>query len=167
MAIERFEDILAWRKARTLTREVYRVTRMTPCDRDFRYCNQIQSASVSIMSNIAEGFERRTPRHFANYLSISKASCAEVRSLLYVGLDVGYIDRTTFDSLMNATDEIGRMLTGFRRTLDQSRPGAEPRNIENPPPISDTNHSELGTQNSELKAQNSEINRRNTGVLRG
>lgn len=86
------------------------------------------------MSNIAEGFERRAPKQFDHFLSIAKGSCAEVRSLLYVGLDAEYVDRPTFDKLMERANEIGRILSGFRKSLD--------------PLKSVSQNSELGTQNS-------------------
>ena len=131
LSIEKFEDILAWQKARLLTREVYRITRDASCHRDFRFCSQLQSASVSVMSNIAEGFERRTPRQFAQYLLIAKASCAEVRSLLYVGLDAAYVDMTAFNDLMGRAQEVARLVSGLRKSLRS----ANARN------------SELGTRN--------------------
>jgi len=131
VSIEKFEDIIAWQKARILTRELYCVTRDTACVRDFRYCSQLQSAAVSIMSNIAEGFERRTPKQFDQYLGIAKASCAEVRSLLYVGLDVSYLDEETFSDLMGRAQEIARLVSGLRKSL---------RNAN-------TRNSELGTRN--------------------
>ena len=87
--IEEFEDLIAWRKARELTREVYRVTRQGKLAKDYGLSRQIQRAAVSIMSNIAEGFERGNPREFHQFLSVAKASCAEVRSQLYVALDAG------------------------------------------------------------------------------
>src|ERR1041384_6988588 len=88
--VERFEDLIAWQKAR-LTRRVYELTRIGGWAKDFGLSSQIQRASVSIMSNIAEGFERNRHGEFHGFLSPAKASCAEVRSQLYVALDVGYL----------------------------------------------------------------------------
>lgn len=94
--IEKFEELIAWQKARELTKQIYFATRQGAFARDFGLSGQIQRASVSIMSNIAEGFERSGLGKFHQFLSTSKASCAEVRSQLYVALDVGYLDATAF-----------------------------------------------------------------------
>ena len=118
--IERFEDIEAWKKARELTREIYVLTREGPAYRDFRYLDQIRSASCSIMSNIAEGFERDGNAEFRQFLYIAKASAGEVRSQLYVGLDVGYLPEPEFRKLMALTLEIVRMIAGFIRYLNQT-----------------------------------------------
>ena len=95
-SVTKFEDLIAWQKARELARRVYEITRTEEFAKDFRLSAQIQSAAVSIMSNIAEGFERSGLREFHQFLSTAKASCAELRSQLYVALDVGYIDERTF-----------------------------------------------------------------------
>ncbi len=118
--IERFEDIGAWQKARVLTREVYVLTREGPAGRDFRYIDQIRSASCSIMSNIAEGFERDGNAEFKQFLYIAKASAGEVRSQLYVGLDVGYFTEADFRRLMALVVEVVRMIGGFIRYLEQT-----------------------------------------------
>jgi four helix bundle protein len=86
--IDKFEDLIAWQKARELTREVYQISQQGAFGKDFGLSGQIQRASVSIMSNIAEGFERGGRSEFHQFLSVAKASCAEVRSLLYVALDI-------------------------------------------------------------------------------
>jgi four helix bundle protein len=80
--VERFEDLIAWQKARELTRAVYAITRNGAFAKDFGLAGQIQRAAVSVMSNIAEGFERRGTAEFEHFLRIAKASCAEVKSLL-------------------------------------------------------------------------------------
>ena len=118
--IERFEDIEAWKKARELTRDVYGLTREGPACRDFRYIDQIRSASCSIMSNIAEGFERDGNAEFRQFLYIAKASAGEVRSQLYVGLDIGYFSEPDFRRLMALTLEIVRMIAGFIRYLNHT-----------------------------------------------
>lgn len=118
--IERFEDIGAWQKARELTREIYLLTREGPACRDFRYIDQIRAASHSIMSNIAEGFERNGNAEFKQFLYIAKASAGEVRSQLYVALDVGYLTEPNFQRLMGLASEEGRMIAGFIRYLDQT-----------------------------------------------
>ena len=119
-AIQSFEDIEAWKKARVLTREVYLATREGPACRDFRFIDQIRSASCSIMSNIAEGFERGGNAEFRQFLFVAKGSAGEVRSQLYVANDVGYLSEEDFKRLMNLSLEIIRLIAGFIRYLQQS-----------------------------------------------
>jgi len=106
--IERFEDFIAWQKARKLTRGIYRATNLPSFSRDFGLKDQIRRSSVSIMSNIAEGFERGRPSEFHQFLSIAKGSCAELRSQLYVALDADYISEDHFHQIMSAATETGR-----------------------------------------------------------
>lgn len=121
--VQRFEDLLAWQKARVLTASIYEVTRAGAFATDYGLARQIQRAAVSVMSNVADGFERGRRAEFAQFLSIAKSSCGEVRSQLYVALDAGYIDRITFDSLQARADEVTRMLGGLRSSVErQSRP---------------------------------------------
>ena len=94
--IERFEDFIAWQKARALAARIYRVSDEGKFAKDFGLKDQIRRAAVSIMSNIAEGFERGRSAEFHQFLSIAKASCAELRSQLYVALDAGYLDQKIF-----------------------------------------------------------------------
>lgn len=122
--IERFEELIAWQKARVLTSEIYKVTVDGDFCRDFGLKNQIQRAAVSIMSNIAEGFERGRPTEFHQFLSISKASCAELRSQLYVALDAGYLDQNQFDGLMSLAQEVGRIIGGLRAAVERKRDAA-------------------------------------------
>src|SRR5205807_8374047 len=89
--IEKFEDFIAWQKARSLTREIYKITNLPAFSRDFGLKDQIRRAAVLIMSNIAEGFERGRTSEFHQFLSIAKGSCAELRSQLYIALDADYI----------------------------------------------------------------------------
>jgi four helix bundle protein len=119
--IERFEDLIAWQKARVLTKEIYQITRMGEFAKDFGLSGQIQRASVSIMSNIAEGFERGGRGEFHHFLSISKASCAEVRSQLYVALDIGYLEILKFRNIMKKAEEVGRIIGGLRASVDKQR----------------------------------------------
>lgn len=118
--IERFEDIESWKKARELTREVYRLTREGPACRDFRFIDQIRAASTSVMSNIAEGFERDGNAEFRQFLYIAKGSAGEVRSQLYTGLDAGYFTDEQFQQLMPMATDVIRLIAGFIRYLDQS-----------------------------------------------
>jgi four helix bundle protein len=118
--IEKFEDILAWQKARELTKEIYSHARSGPFSKDFGLRDQVQRAAVSIMGNVAEGFERGGDKEFIQFLSVSKGSCGETKSHLYVALDQQYINRTQFDQLYNNADEVGRLLSGFMSYLQQS-----------------------------------------------
>jgi four helix bundle protein len=128
MAIRKFEDIVAWQKARDLTHRIYCVCDKGRFARDFRLCSQIQAATVSIMSNIGEGFERKGPGEFHQFLGYAKGSCAEVRSDLYVALDLGYIDAELFADLYGLANEIARMLEALRSRVAarKSRSRASP-----------------------------------------
>jgi four helix bundle protein len=117
--ITKFEELIAWQRSRQLTREIYLCTKSGAFAKDFGLCNQIQRASVSIMSNIAEGFERGRRKEFHQFLSVAKSSCAEVRSQLYVALDVGYISQERFDQLQSLAEEVGKILGGLRRRVEQ------------------------------------------------
>jgi len=119
--IDRFEDLIAWQKARDLTRAIYQVTRRGEFARDLGLARQVQRAAVSIMSNVAEGFERGGRGEFHQFLSTAKASCAEVRSHLYVALDVGYLDRTTFTDLLAKAEEVARIVGGLRSAVAMQR----------------------------------------------
>ena len=119
--IEKFEDLIAWQKARALTVNIYRISRKGEFGKDLRLSGQIQGAAVSIMSNIAEGFERGGLGEFHQFLSTAKASCAELRSQLYVALDVGYIDSPTFHDLRTQSEEVGRIVGGLRVSIARQR----------------------------------------------
>src|SRR6266496_1733490 len=101
--INRFEDLIAWQKARQLTNVVYRLSASRPFARDFAMCNQIRSASLSVMSNIAEGFDRNRIPEFLYFLRVAKASCGEVRSQAYAAFDQAYLDPEHFDALLTKT----------------------------------------------------------------
>ena len=119
--IERFEDLIAWQKARQLTADVYRVTSKGAFAKDFGLRDQIQRAAVSVMSNIAEGFERGSRSEFHQFLVIAKASLAEVRSQLYIALDAGYLDQPNFDNLMNQATEASKIIGGLRASVQRQR----------------------------------------------
>ena len=108
--VDRFEDLDAWKLARVLTGKVYRLSRDGDFARDFGFRDQICRASVSIVSNIAEGFERNSNRAFQQFLSIAKGSAGEVRAQLYVALDLGYIKQDQFDDMMQSVSRISKML---------------------------------------------------------
>ncbi len=121
MKIEKFEDIIAWQKARVLTKMIYDVTSDGPFARDFGLRDQIRRAAVSIMSNIAEGYERISPAEFHRLLLISRASCAEVRSQLYIAYDVGYLKGNTFDELQTVALEVSRLISALSLATERRR----------------------------------------------
>lgn len=125
--IERFEDLIAWQKARKLTARIYQVSGQGAFGKDFRLSGQIQGAAVSIMSNITEGFERGGLGEFHQFLSTAKGSCAEVRSQLYVALDVAYIDNDTFEDLKSQSEEVGRVIGGLRASIAKQRQAKQSR----------------------------------------
>jgi four helix bundle protein len=118
--INKFEDIESWKKARRLTNEIYQTSASGGFVRDFGLKDQIRRASVSILSNIAEGFERGGDKEFSQFLAVAKGSCGEVRAQLYVALDQGYLSPELFDQLLNSATEVGQLLSGFIRYLKRS-----------------------------------------------
>lgn len=114
MKISRFENIIAWQKARELCRMIYK---QFASNHDFGFRDQIQRASVSIMNNIAEGFERKGNREFKKFLYISKGSCAEVRSMSYLSFDLKYITPEQLSLILSKSEEISRILSGLIKTL--------------------------------------------------
>lgn len=121
--IQRFEDIQAWQEARSLTNEIYSDSGSGQWAKDYALRDQIRRASISVMSNIAEGFERRTDAEFAHFLSMAKASASEVKAQLYVALDQGYINQDRFNSLYERFDKVNRYLGSFIRYLRQHDAG--------------------------------------------
>ena len=104
MKINKFEDIESWKKARWLTNEIYQTSASGGFVRDFGLKRR---ASVSILSNIAEGFERGGDKEFSEFLAVAKGSCGEVRAQLYVALDQGYLSPELFDQLLKSATEVG------------------------------------------------------------
>lgn len=119
-SIQRFEDLQAWKIARELTKDIYALTREGAFSRDFGLRDQICRSSVSIMSNVAEGFERDGDKEFVNFLSIAKGSAGETRSLLYVALDQNYIGETDFLNVSTKVIENSRVISGLSNYLRQS-----------------------------------------------
>lgn len=115
--IERFEDIEAWKKARTLVGHIYKVTNDGKFTKDFELRNQIRRASISIMLNIAEGFARRTDKEFAQFLFVAHGSIAEIQSALYVAMDQNYVSREQFRVLYDQCNEISKMISGLIKYL--------------------------------------------------
>ena len=118
--VQRFEDLEVWKLAREITNEVYRLSSVEPFFRDFGLRNQMRDSSVSIMSNIAEGFERDGDKEFVQFLSISKGSAGELRSQLYVALDQAYIVEDDFRRVYGKVVECSPAISGLIKYLRQS-----------------------------------------------
>jgi four helix bundle protein len=119
--IRGFEDLIAWQKARVLARKVYQCTRAPDFSQDYGLSNQIQRAVTSVMSNIAEGFERDGRAEFFHFLTIARASCAEVKSQLYLARDNSYLTQSEFEELLALAKEVSRILTGLRLAIRKQR----------------------------------------------
>ena len=115
MKVEKFEDLFFWQRAKELTLSVYSIFKD---NKDFRFRDQIQAASISIMNNIAEGFERRSNKEFSYFLNVAKGSSAEVRSMLYIAKELDYISEQQFDDLYNKIVEISKLIFSFNKTLN-------------------------------------------------
>lgn len=118
--INSFEDIQAWQKARELNKEIYKVSNNGSFNKDFGLRDQIRRASISILSNIAEGFERNGSKEFKQFLSIAKGSAGEVRAQLYVALDLEYITKPEFEKLNGLVLDTSKMMSGFINYLRDS-----------------------------------------------
>jgi len=117
--IERFEDIKAWQKSRELVKTIYHLTNSkSKFNKDFGLRDQIRRASVSVMSNIAEGYARRGDKEFNRFLSIALGSVAEVQSQLYIAADLDYIGKKEFTETYDAANETAKMIAGFMRYLN-------------------------------------------------
>jgi four helix bundle protein len=119
--VKRFEDLVAWQKARELARAIYDATTKGGFAKDFGLRDQITRAAASVMSNLAEGFERGTRSEFHQYIVVAKASCAEVRSDLYLAHDVGYLDPNRFEGLMAKANEVARIVNALRSAVQKRR----------------------------------------------
>ncbi len=119
--VNRFEDLIAWQRARELTRRTYEVTRRGEFASDYGLARQIRRAAVSVMSNIAEGYERGSRQEFHHFLFIAKGSCAEVRCQLYIAFDIGYISPEELDDLLRLAEEVGRIIGGLRAAVARPR----------------------------------------------
>ena len=117
--INSFEEINAWKESRDFNKVIYGLTNKGEFEKDFDLKRQIRRASVSISSNIAEGFERNTNKEFIHFLYISKASAGEVRSQLYLAMDLGYLEEKEFILLKEKIENISKMISGFIKYLDK------------------------------------------------
>ena len=124
--IRRVEEIQAWQKARELVREIYRTCAQGPLAKDFGFRDQLRRAAVSSMSNIAEGFARKSDREFARFLDMARGSVVEVQSLLYVASDVHYIETHDFDRLSRLADETASLIGGLTTYLRGNNRRAAP-----------------------------------------
>lgn len=120
MAVKNFEDLNVWKQARQLTQEVYRLTKTETFFKDFGLRDQIRRAAISVMSNIAEGFERGGNQEFVQFLYVAKASCGEVRSQLYVALDQGYATSNDSEKLLQLFRRLSGMISNLITYLRKS-----------------------------------------------
>lgn len=125
MAISRFEDIEAWQAGRKLTRAVYELTSVGQFSKDYGLRDQIQRAAVSVMANVAEGFDSRSNQEFVRFLGYAVRSATEVQSHLYVALDQEYVPQDQFDAIYQQAVQVKNLLHGFIRYLRKSKPGKE------------------------------------------
>jgi four helix bundle protein len=115
--IKRFEDILAWQEARKLVKEIYQMTRDGAFSKDFGLRDQIQRAAVSVIANIAEGFDCESHVEFARFLGIARRSAVEVQSLLYAAQDIGYINDETFKAKYAQAEKAKALIGGLKKSL--------------------------------------------------
>ena len=115
---ERFEKLEVWQTSRTLAKRIYDVSNQGAFARDYGLRDQMRRAAVSVMSNIAEGFESRTSALFVDYLGRAKGSSGELRAQLYVALDAGYLNQELFDELFALAESCSRQLTRFMAYLE-------------------------------------------------
>lgn len=113
MKINKFEELNAWKEARVLRKMISDITRQQKINKDYVFCNQIRSAALSIMANIAEGFESLTDNEKINFLNYARRSCGEVRSHIYSSLDDGYITKEEFDKTILQTEKTGKIISGL------------------------------------------------------
>ena len=122
MKVQRFEDLEAWQIARELANQVYKITKQESVCRDFGFVDQIRRAAISIMNNIAEGFERGSNKDFVRFLFIARGSAGEVRSLLYLGLDQRYLTNSEFsecrDLCIRSGQIIWALIKGLRKRVN-------------------------------------------------
>lgn len=120
--IKKFEDIIGWQEARKLVKEIYKITNEGSFARDFGMRDQIQRAAVSVMTNIAEGFDCDSQTEFARFLGYSRRSAVEVQSLLYAALDIGHINQVTFDTQYQQAEKAKALIGGLKTSLKKRNP---------------------------------------------
>jgi four helix bundle protein len=119
--IKNFEDIEAWKEARTLNKLIYKTTTRDPFRKDFGLTGQIQRASITVMANIAEGFDRQSNKEFIHYLNIASSSASEIQSHLYAAMDLAYITEEEFKNLYEQTRKVRKLINGFIAYLKGKR----------------------------------------------
>jgi len=115
--VKSFEDLVVWKDARQFTNKIYIITKKFPNEELYGLTSQIRRAVVSIMSNIAEGFDRRSDKELTNFLSIARASTAEVQNDLYIALDLKYISQSEFNELYQESKKIARQINSLMKYL--------------------------------------------------
>lgn len=117
--INTFEDLECWQFGRQLTSLVYKSTKTAMEQRDFSFADQMRRAAISVMNNIAEGFERDSNVDYARFLYISKASAGEVRSMAYAGLDLGYFTQEQFDQIFELSTRCSKTTWGLIKSVSK------------------------------------------------
>jgi four helix bundle protein len=121
MKFNRFEEIDVWKLSRSLVKDVYLITKLDLFSKDYSLKDQIRRSSVSIPSNIAEGYERKSNVEFIRFLYIAKGSAGELRTQIYLAYDLKYIDDDMFNDIVKKSEEISRSLSGFIKYLESKK----------------------------------------------
>ena len=132
MTVRYFEELEIWKEARRLTGEIYRLTKTSKFARDFSLTGQIRRAAISIMSNIAEGFERGGNQEFIQFLYIAKGSCGEVRSQVYIAYDQGYLVQVDADEIIDGLKRLSIMISNFIGYIQRSGMRGRKFNVSSP-----------------------------------
>jgi len=119
--IERFEDIEAWKKARKLAQKIYKITGSGEFAKDWTLKDQVRRASISIMSNIAEGYGRKTDKEFIQFLYIAMGSIFELQSQIYMALDLSYMSKEEFKDIFTTSNEVTKLIGGFIKYLKKTK----------------------------------------------
>jgi four helix bundle protein len=120
MKFNRFEEIDVWNLSRSLVKEIYNITHEKPLSKDFGLRDQIRRCAISIPSNIAEGYERKSNNEFTRFLFIAKGSAGELRTQLYLAKDLKYINEEIFDTVLKKCEDISKSLSGFIKYLQST-----------------------------------------------
>ncbi|MFC1709659.1 four helix bundle protein [Candidatus Omnitrophota bacterium] len=117
MKIIRFEDLECWKESRKITKMVYKITKEKYFCKDYRLKDQITGASISIMNNIAEGFDSQSNFEFIRFLRYSRRSCSEVQNCLYIALDQDYINQKILEFIYNQSKIVRKLVDGLIKYL--------------------------------------------------
>lgn len=143
MTVQNFEDLVIFQLARTLSKNIYDITKIGDFKNDFRFVQQIHASAGSVMDNVAEGFERQGNKEFINFLYIAKGSCGEVRSQLIRAYDVNFISEETFKLLYNDCKKLSAAILKLIQTLKASNvTGSRYANASNPSTINNPSNSQ-------------------------